>query len=162
MEFHPPPRVNESDMLSIKKTHDAAIHLVEKNSTDDPKQMKVFFEAALLCYERQSIAAYAFSVNSEVFLFPPDGKMLHCSAKSALHILMKRLEKFSAWWRIRVKNDHWSSYSCKWNSKYRALISSAICCQLTPNIGWTSIYWQARRYQRLFAITWALYCPNQP
>ena len=57
MEFHRPPKVNESDMLSIKKTHDAAIHLVEKNSTDDPKQMKVFFEAALLCYERQSIAA---------------------------------------------------------------------------------------------------------
>ena len=48
MEFHRPPKANESDQLSIKKTRDTTIHLVEKKSSDDSKQMNVLFEAALL------------------------------------------------------------------------------------------------------------------
>ena len=48
MEFPRPPKVTESDRLSIKKTRDTTIHLVEKKSSDDSKQMNVLFEAALL------------------------------------------------------------------------------------------------------------------
>ena len=43
-----PPKANESDRLSLKKTRDTTIHLVEKKSSDDSKQMNVLFEAALL------------------------------------------------------------------------------------------------------------------
>ena len=35
VEFHRPPKANESDRLSIKKTRDTTIHLVEKKSSDD-------------------------------------------------------------------------------------------------------------------------------
>ena len=48
VEFHRPPKANESDWLSIKKTRDTTIHLVEKKSSDDTKQMNALFEAALL------------------------------------------------------------------------------------------------------------------
>ena len=48
VEFHRPPKANEADRLSIKKTRDNTIHLVEKKSSDDSKQMNVLFEAALL------------------------------------------------------------------------------------------------------------------
>ena len=48
VEFHRPPKANESDQLSIKKTRDTTIHLIEKKSSDDLKQMNVPFEAALL------------------------------------------------------------------------------------------------------------------
>ena len=48
MEFHRPPKATESDRVWIKKTRDTTIHLVEKKSSDDSKQMKVLFEAALL------------------------------------------------------------------------------------------------------------------
>ena len=48
VEFHRPPKANESDQLSIKKTRDGTIHLIEKKSSDDSKQMNVLFEAALL------------------------------------------------------------------------------------------------------------------
>ena len=48
MEFHRPPKANESDRLSIKKTQDPTIHLVEKKSSDNSKQMNVLFEATLL------------------------------------------------------------------------------------------------------------------
>jgi len=36
-EFHRPPKANKSDRLSIKKTHDAAVHFVQKKSTNDSK-----------------------------------------------------------------------------------------------------------------------------
>ena len=39
--------LNESDRLSIKKTRDAASQLLETKSTDDPKEIKVLFEATL-------------------------------------------------------------------------------------------------------------------
>ena len=48
VEFHRPPKANESDRLSLKKTRGTTIHLVEKKSSDDSKQMNVLFEAALL------------------------------------------------------------------------------------------------------------------
>ena len=48
VEFHRPPKANESDQLSIKKTRDGTIHLIEKKSSDNSKQMNVLFEAALL------------------------------------------------------------------------------------------------------------------
>ena len=48
VEFHRPPKANDSDRVSIKKTRDTTIHLVEKKSSDDSKQMNVLFEAALL------------------------------------------------------------------------------------------------------------------
>ena len=49
VEFHrPPKKANKSDRLSIKKTRDTIIHLVEKKSSDDSKQMNVLFEDALL------------------------------------------------------------------------------------------------------------------
>ena len=35
VEFHRPPKANESDRLSIKKTRDTTIHLVEKKSSND-------------------------------------------------------------------------------------------------------------------------------
>ena len=47
VEVHRITNANESDRLSIKKTGDAASQLLEKKSTDDPKQIKVLFEAAL-------------------------------------------------------------------------------------------------------------------
>ena len=47
-EFHRPPKANYSDPLSIKKTLDNTIHIVEKKSSDDSKQMNALFEAALL------------------------------------------------------------------------------------------------------------------
>ena len=46
-EVHRTTNPNESDRLSIKKTRDAASQLLEKKSTDDPKEIKVLFEAAL-------------------------------------------------------------------------------------------------------------------
>ena len=48
VEFHGPPKANESDRLSIKKTRDTTIHLVEKEGSDYSKQMNALFEAALL------------------------------------------------------------------------------------------------------------------
>ena len=48
MEFHRPPRANDSDRLSIKKTRDTTIHLVEKKRSDDLKQINILFEVALL------------------------------------------------------------------------------------------------------------------
>ena len=47
VEVHRTTNANESDRLSIKKTGDAASQLLEKKSTDDPKQIKVLFEGAL-------------------------------------------------------------------------------------------------------------------
>ena len=47
VEVHRTTNANESDRLSIKKTGDAASQLLENKSTDDPKQIKVLFEAAL-------------------------------------------------------------------------------------------------------------------
>ena len=35
VEFHLPPKANESDHLSVKKTWDTTIHLVEKKSIDN-------------------------------------------------------------------------------------------------------------------------------
>ena len=48
VKFHRPLKVNQSDLLSVKKTRDTTINLVEKKSSDDSKQMNVLFEAALL------------------------------------------------------------------------------------------------------------------
>ena len=115
VEFHRPPKVNESDRLSIKNTHDAAIHLIETKGILTIQNKWKYCLKLHSCYERQSIAArngcFQWLASTNFLsvprsLFAPDGKMLHCSAKSAL---MKLLEKFSAWWRIRAKNDHWSS-----------------------------------------------------
>ena len=50
VEFHQPPKANESDRLSIKKTRDTTIHLIEKKSSNDSKQMNVPFEATLLLW----------------------------------------------------------------------------------------------------------------
>ena len=47
MEVHRTTNANELDRLSIKKTRDAASQLLGKKSTDDPKEIKVLFEAAL-------------------------------------------------------------------------------------------------------------------
>ena len=47
VEVHRTTNANESDRLSIKKTGDAASQLLETKSTDDPKEIKVLFEAAL-------------------------------------------------------------------------------------------------------------------
>ena len=47
VEVHRTTNANESDQLSIKKTGDAARQFIEKKSTDDPKEIKVLFEAAL-------------------------------------------------------------------------------------------------------------------
>ena len=47
LEVHRTTNANESDQLSIKKTRDAARQLLEKKSTDDPKEIKVLFDAAL-------------------------------------------------------------------------------------------------------------------
>jgi len=47
-EFHRPPKANESDRVSVKKTRDNTIHIVEEKSSDDSKQMNALFEAALL------------------------------------------------------------------------------------------------------------------
>ena len=114
-EFHRPPKVTESDRLSIKKTHDAAIHEVEAKGILAIQNKWNYCLKLHSCYERQSIAArngcFQWFASTSFLsvsrsLFAPDGKMLHCSAKSAL---MKLLETFSAWWRIRAKNDHWPS-----------------------------------------------------
>ena len=76
-EFHRPPKATRSDRLSIKRTHDAAIHLVQKKSTDDPKQMKVMFEAVVLLRKEINgwtksvfsvICQCEFSVSSDVFV----------------------------------------------------------------------------------------------
>ena len=48
VEFHRPPKANKSDRLSVKKTRDTTIHLVEKKNSDDSKKMNVFLEAAPL------------------------------------------------------------------------------------------------------------------
>ena len=47
LEVHRTTNANESDQLSIKKTRDAARQLLEKKSTDDPKEIKVLFDATL-------------------------------------------------------------------------------------------------------------------
>ena len=112
VEFHRPPKVTESDRLRIKKTHDAAIHEVETKGILAIQNKWNYCLKLHSCYERQSIAArngcFQWFASTSFLsvsrsLFAPDGKMLHCSAKSAL---MKLLETFSAWWRIRAKNDH--------------------------------------------------------
>ena len=78
VEFHRPPKANESEQVSIKKTQDDAtiIHLVDKKlSIDYPKQKKVLFEAALLLrkvinsctkWAFSMIGQHEFSVSSEV------------------------------------------------------------------------------------------------
>ena len=49
VEFHRPPKANESDQLSIKKTRDGTIHLTEKKVVKiQNKWSNVLFEAALL------------------------------------------------------------------------------------------------------------------
>ena len=48
VEFHRPPKANESDRLSIKKTRDTTIHVVKKKSSDNSKQTNLLFEVALL------------------------------------------------------------------------------------------------------------------
>ena len=49
VEFHrPPKKANKSDRLSVTRTRDTTIQLVEKKSSDDSKQMNVMFETALL------------------------------------------------------------------------------------------------------------------
>ena len=115
VEFHRPPKVTESDRLSTKKTHDAAIHEVEAKGILAIQNKWNYCLKLHSCYERQSIAArnecFQWFASTSFLsvsrsLFAPDGKMLHCSAKSAL---MKLLETFSAWWWIRAKNDHWPS-----------------------------------------------------
>ena len=45
VEVHRTTNANESDRLSTKR--DAASQLLETKSTDDPKEIKVLFEAAL-------------------------------------------------------------------------------------------------------------------
>ena len=75
VEVHRTTNANESDRLSIKKTGDAASQLLEKKTTDDPKQIKVL-KLHSTCYGRQSIAArnecfsmigqYEFFVSSEI------------------------------------------------------------------------------------------------
>ena len=45
VEVHRTTDANESDRLSIKKTRDAVSQLLETKSTDDPKEIKVLFEA---------------------------------------------------------------------------------------------------------------------
>ena len=47
VEVHRTTNANESDRLSINKTGDAASQFLEKKSTDDPKEIKVLFEATL-------------------------------------------------------------------------------------------------------------------
>ena len=47
VEVHRTTNANESDRLSIKKTRDAVSQLLETKSTDDPKEIKVLFEATL-------------------------------------------------------------------------------------------------------------------
>ena len=78
VEFHRPPKANESEWLSIKKTRDTTIHLVEKKSSDDSKQMNALFEAALLLRQANNtctkwvfsvIGHYEVSVSSEVFVY---------------------------------------------------------------------------------------------
>ena len=63
VEFHRPPKANESKLLSIKKTRDTTIHLVEKKSSDDSKQMNALFEAALLLRQANNTCTkWVFSV----------------------------------------------------------------------------------------------------
>ena len=81
VEFHRPPKVDESDRLSIKKTHDAAIHLVEKKSTDDPEQMKVLFEAALLLRKAINSCSTSFLSIPRCFCFHP---MVKCFCKERI------------------------------------------------------------------------------
>ena len=78
MEFPRPPKANESHWLSIKKTRDTTIHLVEKKSSDDSKQMNALFEAALLFRQAINtctkwvfsvIGQSEISVSSEVFVY---------------------------------------------------------------------------------------------
>ena len=77
VEFHRPPKANESDHVSIKKTQDDAtiINLVDKKlSIHYRKQKKVLFEPALLLLKVinsctwvfSMIGQYEFSVSSEV------------------------------------------------------------------------------------------------
>ena len=78
VEFHRPPKANESHRVSIKKTQDDAtiIHLVDKKlSIHYRKQKKVLFEQALLLLKVinsctkwvfSMIGQYEFSVSSEV------------------------------------------------------------------------------------------------
>ena len=78
VEFHRPPKANESHRVSIKKTQDDAtiIHLVDKKlSIHYRKQKKVLFEPALLLLKVinsctkwvfSMIGQYEFSVSSEV------------------------------------------------------------------------------------------------
>ena len=53
VEFHRPPKANESDRLSMKKTRDTTIHLKEKKSSNDSKQIKVLVEASLVTVGNQ-------------------------------------------------------------------------------------------------------------
>ena len=57
VEFHRPPKVTESDRLSIKKTHDAAIHEVEAKGILAIQNKWNYCLKLHSCYERQSIAA---------------------------------------------------------------------------------------------------------
>ena len=41
-------KANKSDQLSVTRTRDTTIQLVEKKSSDDSKQIHVMFETALL------------------------------------------------------------------------------------------------------------------
>ena len=55
VEFHRPPKANQSDRLSVKKTRDTTIHLVEKKRSDDLKK-RMYFLTLHSSYGRQLIA----------------------------------------------------------------------------------------------------------
>ena len=56
VEFRRQPKPNEPDRLSIKKTRDNIIHLVEKKSKDDSNKWMYCLKLHS-CYGKQSMAA---------------------------------------------------------------------------------------------------------
>ena len=91
VEVHRTTNANESDRLSIKKTGDAASQLLEKRSTDDPKQIKVL-KLHSTCYGRQSIAARNECFNDwpvRVFCQFRD-RCLHPMVKQGKTLLLQR------------------------------------------------------------------------
>ena len=56
VEFRRQPKANEPDRLSIKKTRDNIIHLVEKKSKDDSNKWMYCLKLPS-CYGKQSMVA---------------------------------------------------------------------------------------------------------
>ena len=122
------------------------ISVVEKKITNDPKQMKVLLEAALLLRKAINsctkwvfsvIGHYEFSVSSEVFVCTrPTVKCFTVMQRALSRQFLKSLA-------LESEQRTATGPQISANERVNMEPSSPLLLLLTPKIGRTSISWQA-------------------